>query len=791
MAKKIIKLLLFLVIFGAVLYGLTDILRQKWGPEENNSAQQIVLGYYEEPEHSLDVLCLGASSVRNGISELEMYDKYGFKTYSRASSVQIPLVSYYLLMETLETQDIQAVVLDVTSISDAIYEDEGSINGKLHEVLDYMPYSKYKVAIAKEASEQFDDVNFYDFFIPLYAYHDRWESIGKEDFTYREWQEDYCYKGQNPTFITSVANMPDDYMKEGATTDGSDGSWTISDDNAVYYKKIIEECDKRGIELVLVKLPTINWSLYKHDLVQEFADEQNVTFIDYNMDDVRTEIDFDFSEDFRDGGYHINAAGAMKTSDYLGKYLVSVCDFPDRSNSEDWDADYQKLDRIIKDGDLRRTTNFISFLDKLKDDNYITMIATYKDTSKYFNDDVAKEFRNLGLTDEFGTKSYLSYVAVLDGSELVYEQSSESDIVNCATNIDGHKIEIESFANLYTGNHAVIEFDGEDVSKNKSGFNVAVYDKTINQLVTSKTFATGVNGTDYKKPNVFNDFHNDPVGYLDVACSDDYITVITVNEDAGRYLPGTVNDKLEQMGLERISNTFCCPYISVLDGKKVIYSAIGEPHSIISYTTTINDYKIAVTSNTSATGASSGIMVGNNERNTKIRGIMIMVVDKKTGDTEDIEYFEVASNLTSKLQFSKFSSSEEMLKYAVDNGYEIAYMYDPYIEKDFIINKNIDMDELRDSQEYLRKLGFSGINEEKRYIGYLSKNELAVETISSDSSTVKDDYNQSGSDMEFTIQSSRMMITVNGCNYFTKNRGGYLLIYDPVNKAVMYDGAWK
>ena len=104
-------------LFAIAGFRLGDLVRQKWDYSSNNAAQLIVQGYYEEPEQSLDVLFCGASTVRNGMSPVQMFKEYGFTAYSRATSIQAPVISYNLLLETLETHKLKAVVIDATTLS--------------------------------------------------------------------------------------------------------------------------------------------------------------------------------------------------------------------------------------------------------------------------------------------------------------------------------------------------------------------------------------------------------------------------------------------------------------------------------------------------------------------------------------------------------------------------------------------------------------------------------------------------------------------------------------------------
>lgn len=155
---------LFVMLFLLMGWRLSDLVRQKWSYAQDNAAQQIVNGYYEEEPHTLDVLYLGASTMRNGVSPLEMWAEYGFTGYSRATSVQSPVISYHLLLETLEHQDLKAVVIDATTLT-KMTNNIAEFDGKYHEAVDYMPMSEHKLQIIDTFADS-SDINRMDFLVP-------------------------------------------------------------------------------------------------------------------------------------------------------------------------------------------------------------------------------------------------------------------------------------------------------------------------------------------------------------------------------------------------------------------------------------------------------------------------------------------------------------------------------------------------------------------------------------------------------------------------------------------------
>lgn len=491
----ILKWLLGVILFIIIGIYLGDLVRQKWDYRTNNAAQLIVQGYYEELEQSLDVLFLGASTVRNGMSPVQMYKEYGFTGYSRATSIQAPVVSYNLLMETLETQDLKCVVIDATTLSQ-VTNNVAEMEGKYHEALDYMPMSKYKWNIICEITQS-GEYSKTDFLLPLYRYHDRWSELTEQDFTYQNWRKDYPYKGQYPIIKITNYNFPTDYMEEGVL---QDSDFQLTNDAIYYFDKIVEVCNSNNIELILVKTPVGSWDWEKHNIIAKYAELSNVEFIDFNVPELQKEIGFDATRDFCDDGRHPNITGARKMSSYVGKYINEVCEIEDKRNAEGyeaWDESCELYDRLLYDRAIMEETNLIKYFNMLNNPDYTVIIAAKNDTSKYFTEEVRQAFGKLGLAIDVADSSYQSYLAVISNQKVLFEQQAAGTQVSFCQYVNDINIVASSFADKSIGNNASIVIDDVEYSLQENGFNVVVYDNKVGQIVSRRAFDTGRSGKQY------------------------------------------------------------------------------------------------------------------------------------------------------------------------------------------------------------------------------------------------------------------------------------------------------
>lgn len=777
--KKTVLAILFICICLVTALTLTDILKQKWPQEESNAAQQIVVGYYQEKPNTIDVLGIGASTIRNGISPLSMFNEYGFTTYLRATSVQLPMISYHLLRETLDTHDIKVVIMDASSLLSIMlngYSQE-DLAGKIHEAVDYMPWSSYKTDIIHEAVAMEYPVTMADFLFPLSAYHDRWAEINKNDFTYRSWQDDYCYKGQNPIIRTTNDTFDSLYMSEEEKD--SSNIW-IDTKAAEYYKKIIGLCKEKGIAFILVKTPSSRATSKSSQLLQSFADENGIVCFDFNRPEIQEEIGFNSHTDYADSGDHPNITGADKISRWLGKYIKSVCELEDKRDKAEyssWKDSVQQYEYLLEDAALARETNMISYLQKSCKPGYLVMMATRSDTALHFTDELAETFETLGINAAFREFDYLSYAAVINDGSIVIQQLNDdpyddNNPVQCEAVADDHIISILSQASKVNSKASIV-IDGKSTGDTSSGFNFAVYDKRINQVVSVKAFRTGLKGTEYRYPNPFSEYISDPISYLDLLNNDDYITVIGVATEGSQYMPGIVNDKMAEMGLIPLDKEINRPYIAVMDGNKIIYNEYGEPGTELMDELKIEEIPVLVISNTNPSDAHLYFCIGEETaQNNKNTGLIFYVYSKSEQRQVTYNRFDWRGNQLSTQKVNGITNVPELLKASQRNGYDV-YLLN--IGKENAI-----------SDAYLQLIneyGFSELTTDSLYAGYVAATCQDYQFAENGKAEIT--YEREGRNVILTAGEKTGEAVFDGVVYPLEKEGLYLFVYDPACRAVL------
>jgi hypothetical protein len=135
-----------------------------------------------------------------------------------------------------------------------------------------------------------------------------------EDFKYFFQTKDNTFNGyQMNKNVVPVENLP---------TKRPLANYQFGEICYAYLEKMTELCKANGIELILIKAPSLYpyWYDEHHDQIAEFAQEHGLAY--YNLTEKIEEIGLDFSHDTYDAGLHLNLSGATKLSAWFAELLV-------------------------------------------------------------------------------------------------------------------------------------------------------------------------------------------------------------------------------------------------------------------------------------------------------------------------------------------------------------------------------------------------------------------------------------------------------------------------------------
>lgn len=362
--KRIIGCLIIIVLLFYGLNGLSSIVRKKFP-------------WYQKPTFlencdDIDVMFLGSSHAVNAILPMELWDGYGIASYNMAGHGNTIPNSYWVMMNSLDYATPRLIVLDCVGISNPQKTSELY----LHWSMDGFKLSKNKL---NAINDLFPDTSKrIEYLWNFSLYHSRWNELSEEDFDVQQ----YIHYGGEPRVGVAIPDKTKDITtisKELFETYGTE-----------YLGKIIDECQSRGIDILLTYLPfpagesQLNESL----VVRDIADKYGIRYINF----LETNI-VDYTTDCFDANSHLNPSGAEKITNYIGSYIKSNYQIKDKRGNDqfhDWDENYQ-LYKSYKIDTLKEQTDLANYLMLLRNKD-VSLYLCVKGNSGILND---KQLYNL------------------------------------------------------------------------------------------------------------------------------------------------------------------------------------------------------------------------------------------------------------------------------------------------------------------------------------------------------------------------------------------------------------
>lgn len=332
--KRAIKIIVILIIFIIIFAFLNRLLKPKYATSLVEGS--MISQYYDESKDH-EVIFIGDCEVYANFSPMVMYEESGIKAYVRGSSQQLIWQSYYLLKETLKYEIPKVVVFNVNSMR---YDKNSSAVSEAYNrlMIDNMKWSKEKIELINASMTE--EESFISYVFPILRYHSRFDELTKEDF-------EFLFKNKTNTYngflinknVKPVTNLP---TKRRLAT------YEFDEECYDYLQKITDLCKENGIELVLIKAPSVYpyWYDEYDKQIESFAEENDLDF--YNFLDVTQEIGIDYNTDTYDGGLHMNLDGATKLSKYFANILKGNYDLTDYSGDELYDEKLEEYNNAIK-----------------------------------------------------------------------------------------------------------------------------------------------------------------------------------------------------------------------------------------------------------------------------------------------------------------------------------------------------------------------------------------------------------------------------------------------------------
>ena len=181
---KISKLCVFVLVFTFLFRLSSNILINKVVDGNIPDQHEMIPGFYKETPGSLDVVCLGASSLYDFYQAPIGWNTSGIAAYSYASASQPTAAIPFLIEEVKKTQP-QALI--VASLNQLVVDTASK--EVLHYLVDFMPLSATKIDMINYLYDNglvADTEDKLAYFFPIIQYHSRWNELIWQDIHYTE-----------------------------------------------------------------------------------------------------------------------------------------------------------------------------------------------------------------------------------------------------------------------------------------------------------------------------------------------------------------------------------------------------------------------------------------------------------------------------------------------------------------------------------------------------------------------------------------------------------------------------
>ncbi len=311
-----IKAVSFFIVFVILLEVFSLTIFSKSAATKYKNKHKNAYSYTNEIENTIQLIALGNSDLYSALIPVKLWNEQGYTSTVISSPRQTIMETYSLLGDALENQNPDIVLIETDMLYDGIAvnvqdTDEQKISSRELPLIPYFTNDKLTGDIENHFS--------------VFMLHDRWKQMittsnnEKEDDTLCE-HGYYFSKKIHQTYENN-------YM------DATTRVEKIPNENVYYLNKIKEQCDSIGAKLLLIELPsTVSWSYQRHNALVQYADDEGVEFIDFNL--LYKDIKLNFKRDFRDNGNHLNYYGARKVTVYLGNYIDQNYQLTDNREDE-------------------------------------------------------------------------------------------------------------------------------------------------------------------------------------------------------------------------------------------------------------------------------------------------------------------------------------------------------------------------------------------------------------------------------------------------------------------------
>ena len=369
--RKLMRAICFCLLFVILFVFLSGAFIPRTGTTEDGMESRISKAYRGEPRDSIDTVFIGNSDIYRAISPVDLFHQTGItsaiagrpnKQLSEVPGDIRDILRYQnpktIVLETdcmfsgtnpgfkkgISPLEAEAAKVDVAGQAPSKATDAdvaGQAPSKATNAPQQNIFDKCK-ALLQEGDSAFLAALNYKF--PLVKYHDNWKHLKLATFLQPRGKYHFSNKGMAYANTVKAYPFGNEYMQLSGGKHAM-----LSEEKLDQFQKIYDLCDRNGIRLVLLTVPSANtWNKGKSDTVKQLAKKYNLTYYDYNR---QLPAGFDWATDSKDGGNHLNYTGASAVTKDLAKKLTDDLTMNPTSltkkQKQQWKKDYEHFHKSI------------------------------------------------------------------------------------------------------------------------------------------------------------------------------------------------------------------------------------------------------------------------------------------------------------------------------------------------------------------------------------------------------------------------------------------------------------
>lgn len=382
--RKLMRAICFCLLFVILFVFLSGAFIPRTGTTEDGMESRISKAYRGEPRDSIDTVFIGNSDIYRAISPVDLFHQTGItsaiagrpnKQLSEVPGDIRDILRYQnpktIVLETdcmfsgtnpgfkkgISPLEAEADKVDVagqapSKATDADVAAQAPSKATDADVVGQAPskatdaphqniFDRCK-ALLQEGDSAFLAALNYKF--PLVKYHDNWKHLKLTTFLQPRGKYHFSNKGMAYANTVKAYPFGNEYMQLSGGKHAM-----LSEEKLDQFQKIYDLCDRNGVRLVLLTVPSANtWNKGKSDTVKQLAKKYDLTYYDYNR---QLPAGFDWATDSKDGGNHLNYAGASAVTKDLAKKLTDDLTMSPTSltkeQKQQWKKDYEHFHKSI------------------------------------------------------------------------------------------------------------------------------------------------------------------------------------------------------------------------------------------------------------------------------------------------------------------------------------------------------------------------------------------------------------------------------------------------------------